>query len=395
MARSGHLPEPNELVTARGRTAPPGPERSTRAGGGYPPSVTAVYEELGVTGHERVVRCSDDVTGMRAIIAVHSTVLGPALGGTRFRRYRSDEDALDDVLRLAAGMTSKAAVSGLDLGGGKAVLLGDPAADRTDELMLAYGRAVDHLAGTYVTAEDVGTTQADMDLVRTVTRHATGVSESLGGSGDPSPATALGVRCAMSAVAVELWGDASLEGRHIVVTGVGKVGSALVGHLVSAGAVVSVADVDPAATRRMAALHGVEVVKVTDAHRTRCDIFSPCALGGALNAETIPELACAAVVGSANNQLAEPGDARRLADAGVLYAPDYVVNAGGVINIAEELHRDGYDRERARRAIARIEATTATVLASARADGITTTAAADGVAEARLAAARETSHHHD
>ncbi|HUF32338.1 MAG TPA: Glu/Leu/Phe/Val dehydrogenase dimerization domain-containing protein [Acidimicrobiales bacterium] len=357
--------------------------------------MTAVYEELGGASHERVVRCSDDAAGLRAIIAVHSTVLGPALGGTRFRRYRSDDDALDDVLRLAAGMTSKAAVAGLDLGGGKAVILGDPAVDRTDELIRAYGRAVDHLAGTYLTAEDVGTTQADMDLVRTVTRHVTGVSESLGGSGDPSPATALGVRCAMSAVAADLWGDSSLEGRRIVVSGVGKVGSALVGHLVSAGAVVSVADIDPAAAGRMAARHGVEVVGVADAHRTPCDILSPCALGGAFNAQTIPELACAAVVGSANNQLAEPDDASRLADAGVLYAPDYVVNAGGVINIAEERHRDGYDRERAHRAIARVEATTATVLATARAEGITTTAAADRVAEERLDAARKTPHHHD
>jgi valine dehydrogenase (NAD+) len=351
------------------------------------PSPSVVFERLAEGGHEQVVWCHDPATGLRAIVAVHSTLLGPALGGTRFRAYASEDDALLDVLRLSRGMTYKNAVSGLDLGGGKAVILGDPSAIRSDALIRAYGRAVDALGGRYLTAEDVGTTQADMDLVRTQTPHVTGTSAALGGSGDPSPATAWGVVCAMRAVAEHLWADPTLAGRHVVVAGVGKVGAPLVHHLVDEGVRVTVADVCAEAVARVAA-RGVEVVAPADAHRTACDILAPCALGGALGAATIPELACGAVVGAANNQLAVPADADRLADAGVLYAPDYVVNAGGVLNIAEELHPDGYDPDRARERVGGIRATTEAVLARAAADGTTTVAAADGLAEARLAAAR-------
>jgi glutamate dehydrogenase/leucine dehydrogenase len=340
-----------------------------------------------VKGFEEVVRCDDSVTGLRAYIAVHSTQLGPALGGTRFRPYRSDADALTDVLRLARGMTYKAAVSGLALGGGKAVIVGRPAEQRTDALLIAYARFVDSLGGRYLTAEDVGTTQADMDLIRRHTPHVTGVSESLGGSGDPSPATAHGVRCAMRAVAAHRWGGPSLRGRRIVVSGVGKVGAALVEHLVvEEDAEVVVSDIDEAAVDELVRTHGLASVPPAEAHRVACDIFSPCALGAVLDARTIPELRCVAVVGSANNQLAEPADADRIGAAGVLYAPDYVVNAGGIINIAEELHPEGYDRERALTEVGRIERTTAAVLDTAEAQGISTAAAADHVAEARLAA---------
>src|SRR5688500_3187683 len=247
-------------------------------------------------GFEQVAYGHDAATGLRALVAPHSPVLGPGLGGTRFWPFPDEESALVDVCRLAKGMTYKHAAAGLDQGGGKAVILGDPASLRTDELILAYGRFVDGLAGRYVTAEDVGTTQVDMDLIRTVTPHVSGISERLGGSGDPSPATALGVLWAMKAVAERLWGDASLEGHHVTVEGVGKVGAALAGHLDAAGARLTVADVRPEAAEAIAGRTGAAVVSPDVAHAVECDIYSPCALGGALSASTIPELRTAAVV---------------------------------------------------------------------------------------------------
>jgi glutamate dehydrogenase/leucine dehydrogenase len=336
-------------------------------------------------GFEQVAYGHDAATGLRAIVALHSTVLGPGLGGTRFWPFADEEAALVDVCRLAKGMTYKHAAAGLDQGGGKAVIIGDPATLRTDALILAYARFVDGLGGRYLTAEDVGTTQADMDLIRTVTPHVTGVSESLGGSGDPSPATALGVLWAMRAVATRLWGDGSLAGRHIAISGVGKVGSALADHLHAEGARLTVADVRPAATDAVAARTGAAVVPVDQIAAVPCDVLSPCALGAALDAPTIAGLACAAVVGSANNQLATDEDAVRIDRSGVLYAPDYVVNAGGVINIAEEQH--GYDRSRAEERIARIFDTTLRVLDLAADEGIPTAHAADRYAERRLEAA--------
>jgi leucine dehydrogenase len=339
-------------------------------------------------GFEQVAYGHDAATGLRAIVAIHSTVLGPSLGGTRFWPFPDEESALVDVCRLAKGMTYKHAAAGLDQGGGKAVILGDPATLRTDELILAYGRFVDGLAGRYVTAEDVGTTQADMDLIRTVTPFVTGVSEGLGGSGDPSPATAVGVLWAMRAVAQRLWGSPSLEGRHVCISGVGKVGSALADHLHADGARLSVADVRPAATQAVGERTGAAVVPADRAHAEPCDIYAPCALGAGLSATTIPQLAAAAVVGSANNQLATAQDAQRIHDSGVLYAPDYVVNAGGVINIAHE--RGGYDRARADEHIRGIFDTVLRVLDLAETEGITTAAAADLLAERRIEAARMT-----
>lgn len=337
-------------------------------------------------GFEQVAYAADERTGLRAIVAIHSTVLGPALGGTRFWPYPDEEAALVDVCRLARGMTYKHAAAGLDQGGGKAVILGDPSTLRTDELIRAYARFVDGLGGRYVTAEDVGTTQADMDLVRTVTHHVTGVSESLGGSGDPSPATALGVLWAMRAVATHLWGSPSLQGRHVCISGVGKVGAALADHLHREGARLSVADVRADATSAVAARTGATPVDPATAHAVPCDVFSPCALGAVLDATTIPQLRCAAVVGSANNQLATEQDDQRIAESGVLYAPDYVVNAGGVINIAEE--QQGYDRSRAEARIGGIHDTVLRVLDLAAALGVTTAEAADRVAEERIGAAR-------
>jgi leucine dehydrogenase len=344
-----------------------------------------VFDLVEQGGHESVAFCHDEASGLRAIIAVHSTVLGPGLGGTRFWPFATEREALVDVLRLSQGMTYKNAVAGLDLGGGKAVIIGDPRRVRTDELIRAYGRAVHGQGGRYLTAEDVGTTQADMDLIRTVTPYVTGVT---GGSGDPSPATAWGVLWAMKALAVHLWGSDSLEGRTIAVSGVGKVGAALVGHLVEEGAKAVVADVRDAAVEAMVVTHGATAVAPEEIHRVTCDILSPCALGATLNATTIPELRCAAVCGSANNQLAEVEDAVRLAARGIVYAPDFVVNAGGVINIAEELH--GYDRDRAYDRIRGIGATLARVLATAQERGITTEAAAERLAHERLRGAHGT-----
>jgi valine dehydrogenase (NAD+) len=346
-----------------------------------------LFERVASGGHEQVVLCQHAETGLRAIVAIHSTQLGPALGGTRFRAYPSDADALEDVLRLSRAMTYKAAVAGLPLGGGKAVILGDPATVRTDGLIRAYARFLEALGGRYLTAEDVGTTTADMDLIRDETAYVTGVSEARGGSGDPSPATAVGVVHAMEAVAAHLWGAPSLEGRRVVVHGVGKVGGALARHLAETGAVVTVADVRREPVAALVASHGVSSVATERAHAVSCDIYAPCALGGALNPDTIPELACAAVVGAANNQLADPTCATRLQDAGITYAPDYVVNGGGIINISEELSPGGYDRDRAYARLAEVGATTRAVLETAATEGVTTAAAADARAEARLAAA--------
>ncbi len=343
-----------------------------------------MFDRIEADGYEQVVFCHDRATGLRAIIAVHSTVLGPGLGGTRFYPYPTEEAALEDVLRLAKGMTYKAAVSGLDLGGGKAVIIGDPLTDKSEAALRAYARFVHSLGGRYVTAEDVGTTQADMDLIRRETNSVTGVSRDLGGSGDPSQATAHGVLWAMKAVASSGWGSPSLDSRHVVVSGVGKVGSGLVGFLLEEDARVTVSDIVPAAVERLVSRFGVEAEGVESAHALACDIFSPCALGGVLDTARIPELRCAAVVGAANNQLAEPAGAKLLADTGVLYAPDYIVNAGGVINIAEELSPTGYHEERAYAAVGRIFETTGRVLDTAQAEGITTVEAADRIAERRI-----------
>ena len=326
--------------------------------------------------------CQDKASGLRAIVAIHSTKLGPALGGTRFYPYETDADALEDVLRLAKGMTYKSAAAGLDLGGGKAVVIGDPAKVKTEVLLRTYARFVDAVGGRYITAEDVGTTQADMDLIRRETTFVTGVSRSLGGSGDPSAATAYGVLHGMKAVARRLWGDGDLTDRHVVVAGVGKVGYALVRHLIEERAKVTVTDVVPSAVERTVRDFGVHPIAVEDAHTVECDIYSPCALGKAMNHDTIPALRCRAVVGSANNQLEDDACDEMLADRGVLYAPDYIVNAGGVINIAEELH--GYHRERAYSNVRRIYDTTLAVLDTAAAEGITTAAAADRLAERRI-----------
>jgi leucine dehydrogenase len=341
-----------------------------------------VFDRIAGTGHEEVVFGHDPVSGLRCIIAIHSTALGPALGGTRFYPYQSEDEALVDVLRLAQGMTYKAAAAGLDLGGGKAVIIGDPASDKSERLFRAYGRIVESLHGRYITAEDVGTTTFDMELIRRETRWALGTAVADGGSGDPSPATARGLLAALKAVSRFLWATTDLSGRKIAVQGVGKVGYAFVRLLVEQRCHVVVTDARPAAVDKAVADLGVEAVSPEAVFSVECDVFSPCAMGAVLNHETIPRLACAAVVGSANNQLATRGDALRLVERGILYAPDFVVNAGGLINVYEELR--GYSKTRAMHRVDNLFEATSRVLDLAKEQQMEPVTAAEQMAERRI-----------
>ncbi len=341
-----------------------------------------VFDADSFAGHEEIVFGADPVSGLRTIIAIHSTALGPALGGTRFFPYATEDEALDDVLRLARAMTLKSATAGLDLGGGKAVIIGDSRTDKSERLWRAYGRIIDSLQGRYITAEDVGTDHFDMEVIRRETRWVLGVPEPEGGSGDPSPATARGLVNAMRAVAEHLWGAADLDGRRVAVQGVGKVGSNLVRRLVDVGCEVVIADVYTPAADLLVDELGVKQVGVDEVLEVDCDFLAPCSLGGALHAGTIPRLACRAIVGSANNQLATEEDAAAIAARDILYAPDFVVNAGGLINVYEELR--GYEVERARHAIDKVFSNTQRVLETARRTGVTPQQAAVDVAEDRI-----------
>ena len=345
-----------------------------------------VFETIGTETHESVHFGEDKASGLRAIIAIHSTALGPSLGGTRFYNYPDEDAALVDVLRLSKGMTYKAAAAGLAQGGGKAVIVGDPSELAHDDLFRAYGQFIDGLAGRYITAEDVGTTVANMEIIATQTSFVSGLPIGSGGSGDPSPATARGVLASIRAVSNHLWNTDSLQGRRIAIKGVGKVGIALVEMLADDGAEIVVADVNDRATEVASSQFGAKVVAVEDIHRVECDVFSPCALGSDLNETTIPELACASVAGSANNQLAVDEDADRLAERGILYAPDFVVNAGGIINIAAEA--GGYNLEKANGMVDRIYENLTEILQASDTLGVTTEHAATHVAESRIEAAR-------
>ncbi|WP_256103770.1 Glu/Leu/Phe/Val dehydrogenase dimerization domain-containing protein [Streptomyces sp. ODS05-4] len=341
-------------------------------------------------GHEQVVLCQDRASGLKAVIAVHSTALGPALGGTRFYPYATEADAVADALNLARGMSYKNALAGLEHGGGKAVIIGDPELIKTEELLLAYGRFVASLGGRYVTACDVGTYVADMDVVARENRWTTGRSPEHGGAGDSSVLTAYGVFQGMRASAQHLWGDPTLQGRKVGVAGVGKVGHYLVEHLLADGAEVVVTDVREESVRRVTdKFPQVTVALDTEAliRVPGLDIYAPCALGGALNDETVPVLTAKVVCGAANNQLAHPGVEKDVADRGILYAPDYVVNAGGVIQVADELN--GFDFDRCKAKATKIFDTTLAIFARAKQDGIPPAAAADRIAEQRMADARD------
>lgn len=370
-------------MDADDRTNPAGgPERTATPRTGPDGSVDGVFDRL--EGHEQVLFGADEASGLRCIIAVHSTRLGPGLGGTRFYPYADDTDALHDVLRLSRAMTYKAAAAGLDLGGGKAVIIGDPAVDRSEALLRAYGRMVASLGGRYVTACDVGTTPSDLAVVARETRWATGATQAEGGSGDSGILTAHGALVGMQACADLVWGSMDMASRHVAIQGVGKVGRRLAASLSQLGAKLTVADVNADAVGFCAEEYAADVVDVRDIHAVDADIFSPNALGGVLNDDTVPELQCAIVAGAANNQLERPDHADALAAAGVLYAPDYVVNAGGLIQVADELHAGGYDPARAAARVEQIGDRVRGIIAIARAKGVSTARAADLAAEQRI-----------
>jgi valine dehydrogenase (NAD+) len=336
------------------------------------------------SGHEQVVFCQDAPTGLKVIIAIHSTALGPALGGTRFYPYPSEEAALADVLNLSKAMSYKNALAGLDHGGGKAVIIGDPARLKSEALLRAYGRFLQSLSGRYITACDVGTYSEDMDIVARECRYVTGRTVPNGGAGDSSVLTAFGVFQGLRAAAEHAWGSSSLEGRRAGIEGVGKVGSKLADHLAEAGAELVICDVDPAAVERVRARHP-RVTVVADRHAlvgSEIDVLAPCALGGTLDDDAVAVLTAKIVCGGANNQLAHAGIEKVLADRGILYAPDYVVNSGGVIQVADERH--GFSFERAKGRAEKIFDTTRKIFIIADEDGVPPVAAADRLAERRI-----------
>jgi leucine dehydrogenase len=335
-------------------------------------------------GHEQVVFCQDKATGLKAIIGVHNTVLGPALGGTRMWNYTSEEEALTDVLRLSRGMTYKAAISGLNLGGGKAVLIGDPAKLKNEAYMRRFGRFVDSLGGRYITAEDVNMNTRDMEYVHMETDHVTGIPESMGGSGDPSPVTAYVVNMGMKATAKHVYGADDLSGKAIAVQGVGHVGMYLVDHLVKEGAKVYISDIDQEKLSKVAKNTGAQVVGMDEIYDLDVDIYAPCALGATLNDDTIPRLKASIVTGGANNQLKEETKhGYMLIDRGITYAPDFLVNAGGLINVGAEYYGP-YNREKAHLDAEKIYDTTLNILKMAAAESITSQEAAIKLAEERI-----------
>ena len=342
-------------------------------------------EGTDATGHEQVVFCQDRHTGLKAIIGIYSTALGPALGGTRFYPYESEDAALADVLKLSRGMAYKNALAGLDLGGGKAVIWGDPARTKSEGLLRAYGRFVESLHGRYYTACDVGTYVADMDLIARETSFVTGRSVEHGGAGDSSILTAWGVFQGMRAAAEHTWGSPTLAGRTVGVAGLGKVGKYLTGHLIADGATVLATDVNEAALDWARTTHP-QVELVADTHTlitSDIDVYAPCALGGALDDDTVPALRAKIVTGGANNQLAHPGIEKMLEERGILYTPDYLVNAGGLIQVAHEI--EGFNFDRAKLRATGIFDTTRRILQLADDEGVPPAVAADRLAERRMA----------
>lgn len=342
-----------------------------------------LFDDIEKRDHEQVVFCSDKNSGLRAIISVHDTTLGPSLGGCRMWQYKDEEAAIRDVLRLSRGMTYKASIAGLNLGGGKSVIIGDPKKDKSELLFRSFGRFVDGLGGRYITAEDVGTSVRDMEFVHMETDYVTGIEQVHGGSGDPSPVTALGVYTGMKASAKRVYGSDSLSGKKVSVQGLGHVGQHLVERLVREGAKVYVTDIDEEKVQKVVDAHDVEPVGTEEVYGLDVDIFSPCALGGVINDETIPQLKCRIVAGGANNQLEEATKhGQILKEKGILYAPDYAINAGGLINVYNELQ--GYNRDRALMQAEGIYDILMDIFDRAEAEDITTNAASDRVAEDRI-----------
>ena len=342
-----------------------------------------LFDRLASMGHEEVVVASDPSCGYRGIVAVHSTALGPALGGTRFWNYESDEAAIIDALRLSRGMTYKNAVAGLDLGGGKSVILGDNRTTDREEIFRAHGRAVESLGGRYITAEDVGTSTADMDFVHMETEHVAGLREK---SGDPSPVTAHGVFRSIQASAKNRWGSDDLTGKVVALQGCGSVGRYLAKELHEAGAKLIVSDIDPERAQRVANDTGAQIVQGDEIYSVKADIFAPCALGGIINDTTLPKFKFEVISGGANNQLLEPRHGDKLEEMGMQYAPDYVANAGGVINVFGEVA--GWDAARAHKKADEIYDTVLQVFDIANKQAIPSYEAADRLAEQRLASVK-------
>lgn len=346
-----------------------------------------LFELMKKDNYEQVLYCQDENSGLKAIIAIHDTTLGPALGGTRMWTYKSEEDALIDALRLSKGMTYKNAAAGLDLGGGKTVIIGDPRKDKSPELFRAFGRYIQSLNGRYITAEDVGTTVEDMDFIKLETDFVTGVSPEFGSSGNPSPVTAYGVYLGMKAAAKEAYGTDSLEGKTVAVQGVGNVAYNLCTHLHKEGATLIVTDINKDAVKRAVEDFSATPVDPDDIYSVDCDIYSPCALGATVNDSTINKLKAKVIAGSANNQLKSTEHGDILFERGIVYAPDYIINAGGVINVSDELN--GYSRDRVLKKVEKIYENTLNVFEISKRDNIPTYLAADRLAEERIESVRK------
>ncbi len=345
--------------------------------------------EISVEDYEKVVVAEDKPSGLHAIIAIHDTTLGPALGGLRMWNYADEEEALNDVLRLAKGMTYKSACANTGLGGGKAVIIGDPNNDKTEERFRAMGRFVESLGGKYITAEDVGVRIEELEWIRSETRYVTGLSRKSGSSGNPSPFTARGVMRGLRACVEEAFGTSRLDNFHYAVQGLGQVGGDVARGLSMLGAWVTVTDIDENKLEEYTALPGIESVPLDEIYDVDCDVFMPCALGGILDGETIPRLKAKVVAGCANNQLLGSEDGDHLHKRGILYAPDFVINAGGIINVSMEIRPNGYDERLAVAQIENIYTALKVIFETSRRDEVTPTIAAERVAEKRLSEARE------
>lgn len=344
--------------------------------------IDPVFGQASFSDHEQIVFCNDKDTGLKAIIGIHNTVLGPALGGTRMWKYANEWEALNDVLRLSRGMTFKSSISGLNLGGGKAVIIGDAKADKTPEMMTKFGEFINSLSGKYITAEDVGTTTPDMDLIREVTPYVTGISEGKGGSGNPSPVTAYGVYMGMKAAAKQQFGSDNLAGKKVLVQGTGNVGETLIDYLTKEGALVQISDISEARMQEISAKYGAQIA-TGDIYSLDVDIYAPCALGATVNDDTINRLKAKVIAGAANNQLAnEMVHGQMLKERGILYAPDFLINAGGIINVYAEIV--GYDKAEAMRRTENIYNTTLEIFSFANANNVTTHQAALSIAQKRI-----------
>jgi len=347
-----------------------------------------VFGQLSFDDHEQVVFCNDKDTGLKAIIGIHNTVLGPALGGTRMWNYQSEWEALNDVLRLSRGMTFKSAITGLNLGGGKAVIIGDAKTQKSPELMRRFGRFVDSLSGKYITAEDVGMETSDMDTVREVTKHVSGISESKGGSGNPSPVTAYGVYMGMKAASKFQFGSDNLAGKKVIVQGIGHVGETLVKYITEEGGNVIISDINQERLEEVSKTYGATIYEGDDLYAEDVDIYAPCALGATVNDETIGRLRAKVIAGAANNQLAqEVTHGELLKKKGIVYAPDFLINAGGIINVYAEIA--GYDKAETMRKTENIYNTTLQILTEAEQEEITTHQAALKIAQDRIDARKK------